>query len=648
MTQSSLVTKEPEKKVDVNIVTLPDYSEEEKLYLGKLKAEISHAINQRDKKHDEFDGMSYVEWWESNEKAANSFIPPKKNKEDTNIVTGTTREKIMAFLAALQNLNLSSDVQAFDDQNLEIVSLGEAIEEIMQKTEYLEGDDEKKLMRQFELLSQGTVFVEEMWIEDAMVKKRLNGKFTGKIKTEWSTSTKKKLPHPERQLLNGLNVYLGDVTQFYMENQPFVFTRMIKPYGWAASVFGSWDRFKHVSKNQTDWLGMERTTTYSPSKPSNEGDVEIIRYQNKFSNEFQILLNGTMMLPVGFPLTEISPSGEYTIVKQILEPISEHFAYGKSLPSLSKTLQAIYDELIKLAVLKTQKSFIPAKFNLTGRVLSSRIFMPGKVNMGIDPDQIKNDPSETEGVTQSEYQMIREIKASIDAATVNPVFQGQIPAGRRTATEILEVQKQAQMVLGLIVVAASLLEKKLGTLRLYNILDKWLDPVDNSVDTVRGVLVNKYRTINTEKNLEGRGVGQSIVEVTENVPAPFDVFKEEQRLTRETGKPVRKTYISSNADLAKLLWQITVTPTEKKSSNLQKIMFEDMMRGAERFAQDLNIQYAEERFATVWGENPAKLFRSGGGQPGLLPLGGGGSAAGKIPESTRVNTPGTSMSIAQG
>lgn len=630
-----------------------DYTPEEEARIKTLNKEINYAMQQRDAPHDEFDGQDYVAWWEANEKATLSYIPPKKNKEDTNVVTGTTREKIMAVLAMLQNLNLSSDVQAFDDQNLELVELGESIEEIMQKTEYLEGDDEKKLLRQYELLKQGTVFVEELWVEDSYLEKKLKGKFSGKLDMEWSERTRKRMPRPERNIISGLNVFMGDITQFEMRKQPYAFTRDIKPYGWCAEIFGSWERFKNVSMDAGDAFGVEVNPLYSPRRRDfpKKGAVEIIRYQNRFSNEYQILLNGVAMLPIGFPLSAVSPSGEYTLEKQVLEPISEHFAYGKSIPSLTKTIQAIFDEFLKLMVLKTQKSFLPPIANLTGRVLSSRIFMPGKITLGIDPSQLPVlGKEQTEGVTQSEFQMYRELKERIDANTVNPVFAGQNPTGRQTATQILEVQKQAQLVMGNIVFSASLLEKKLGTLRLYNVVEHWLDPVDTTVDQVRGKLKNKYRVINTEKNLEGRGIGQSVVEVAEaeNIPDAFGIFKEEQRLTKETGKPVRKIYIRNDAELAKLLWQISVVPMEKKSSNLQKLLFEDMMRSAERFSPDLNIPYLEERFATTWGENPSKLFRR---QPGaaLMPLNassqGEPTAGSQIPESVRVNTP--SMSIAQ-
>ena len=110
-----------------NDVKEPDYSKEEQERFGLLRYEIQQARILRDTMHDEFDGQSYVTWWEANEKSANTFIPPRLNKEDTNVVTGTTREKLMAILAAVYNLNLSPDIQAFDDHEIGRASCRERV-----------------------------------------------------------------------------------------------------------------------------------------------------------------------------------------------------------------------------------------------------------------------------------------------------------------------------------------------------------------------------------------------------------------------------------------------------------------------------------------------------------------------------------------
>ena len=143
-------------------------------------------------------------------------------------------------------------------------------------------------------------------------------------------------------------------------------------------IFGKWDRWENVSKkikkfdNQYgNWRLLETEDDY----------VEIVRYQDKWNNEFVVLLNGVLMTPVGLPL----PWGyeDYNIAQQNLEPIHAKFAFGKSLVFRIRNKVAILDEMMRLAVLKTQKSFMPPYVNISGRVLSNRVLMPGKISYGI-------------------------------------------------------------------------------------------------------------------------------------------------------------------------------------------------------------------------------------------------------------------------
>ena len=43
-------------------VKIPNYSPDEIKYLGRLQSRLEFAKTQRDSPHDEFDGMSYVEY----------------------------------------------------------------------------------------------------------------------------------------------------------------------------------------------------------------------------------------------------------------------------------------------------------------------------------------------------------------------------------------------------------------------------------------------------------------------------------------------------------------------------------------------------------------------------------------------------------
>src|SRR3990167_8532426 len=127
----------------------PDYNQGEDDYLKGLRKRLEIARDARDETHDEFDGMSYITNYELNERIANTYILPKRNKEDTNFQSGTVRQKLFALLSALVNLNLSGDISAFDDEGLEVQALGDAMEDVVLKTKELDNDDEKKYLRHY-------------------------------------------------------------------------------------------------------------------------------------------------------------------------------------------------------------------------------------------------------------------------------------------------------------------------------------------------------------------------------------------------------------------------------------------------------------------------------------------------------------------
>jgi hypothetical protein len=596
-----LEEKDPEVKQ-------PDYSEDEQRYLKGLKERMEDARNSRDRSHEEFDGMSYVEQYESNERLANTFIKPKENKEETNFQSGMIRQKLFALLSATNNLDLTGDISAYDADGFEVQGFGDAMEIIRDKSNEIDNDDEKKLMRQYELLKQGTVFVEELWDEKKKKSKKSNRKFDGTLKNFKVTETiKKALAYPCRNVIPGINVYLGDITQYHIENQPFIFTVDTMPYSRAEKMFGEWERWENVPRSlaRFDDKGQKKDWTLSQLK---EGHVEVLRYQDKPNNEYALIINGVLMTPIGLSLYDLWGYEDYNVAQQNLEPIHSKFAYGKSLVSRTKNKVAILDEMMRLAILKTQKSFLPPYINLSGRMVTSRVFFPGKISHGIAPNSlVPISGKETEGLTNSELAMIQELQESINNETVSPIFQGQEAGGDPTATQVIEQQKQAKMVLGLTIFSVSMLEWKLEWLRLKNLLAHWFDPEDQVVDQMRGVLKNKYRKITSEKMTEGEGMGLQMLIPSEEIPSDQAVRMGEDQLSQEYGVPVRMTFVSpEEITSAKLTWQIVVKPREKRTSEVSKLLFRAFMQDIAPLGP--NIDYLREKMASVWEENPQKLF----------------------------------------
>ena len=84
----------------------------------------------------------------------------------------------------------------------------------------------------------------------------------------------------------------------------------------------------------------------------------------------------------------------------------------------------------------------------------------------------------------------------------------------------------------------------------------------------------------------------------------------EEGLTAEQGVPVRLIFLTpSQVKKANLVWQIVVTAKEKQTSEVNKLLFRAEMQDAQLFGPLLNLDYLAERFASVWEENPQKMFK---------------------------------------
>lgn len=624
MPEQSELLKKPEDL----LVPLPKYTDQQKLYLKSLQARLTKARDARDSARDEFDGMSYVRYTEENRKLANSYIKPRQNREDTNYQSGTIRQKMFSILAAVNNLDLTPDINVFNKDDVEMTGFAQALEDIIWKTEELDNDEEKKLNRQYVLMEQGTVFVNEDWIEKVGVKKNLNKAFDGK-EADWTTRLEKVFEGASRDIIQNEKVFLGDITQFEMKEQPCVFTVEVLPYEVARQIYGQWDMWQFVDRRRKRFIDLQgEHSLYNANwlvTQVEDGQVEIVKYQDKPNNEFQIIINSVPMLPIGFPMPW--KHGEYSLVKQVYSIISPHFAYGKSFPSVTRLQVAVWDEMLRLMVLKTQKSFKPPLGNLTGKVVSQRILMPGVISHGIDPDRLKlMDPEGSKGLNSAEASALQIIRDNIDQLTVNPTFTGQNPQGGVTATQIIEVQRQARLVLGLSIFVAAQLEKKLGELRLMNVLEHWFDPIDEVVDSVKNALKDKFRSFTRKMPIEGEGMGQRITRVTKEGKNKFDLMKEEEEVTKKSGVTTRITEL--NPDVvrsSKYHFYVAVVPREKRTSPTSKLMFREMLADVQLFdrpAQGLGVDWAylSSRFAHNWEENPEKLFTHNEQQPGMSPL----------------------------
>ena len=606
---STLIEEEPK-------VETPDYTDEEREYLSNLQKRLEYARDKRNQPFPEFDGMTYDQYWKQNEILANIELQPKKDINDIQYQSGGLRTKLFSLVSSLISLNLTPEIRAYDENSLVDITTAQALEEVMRKTNELETDDEKQILRYYELLKQGDVFIEEIWDDRDIIEKEPVKDYKGQFRgVNIKAKVKRQPGKPVRNIISGLSVYLGDLTKYDISEQPYIFTVQYKQYDEAKKIYGRFENFKYVKKSLTSFSeGTESSlinNQWRLDPQMQDGMVEIIKYEDKPNNEYQIILNGVPMLPIGFPF----PWGydEYNIVQQHYRPIRADFAYGKSFIFENKNPVQLLDEMKRLAFLKTYQSFLVPLVNVSGRVLSSKVLLPGKITMGIPPNSLQPIvPNIGQGVTNPEFAMIQELQREIDAQTVSQTFTGVPEKGQVLATQIVEIQRQARIMLGITIAAAVLLEEKLAYLRLMNIIQNWFNPLDQVVNTARHTLENKYRITTTEKLIEGKGSGIGIIYPTEELPSSDVISEWEKNLEDKVKMPVKITAINPKAlKEAKYTWVIDVVPKEKKTSEISKLLFSQMVTDAKNLGLPLNPEYIQEKFAEVWEQNPNRLYAKG-------------------------------------
>ena len=640
----------------------PNYSDAEKAFFTQVQEEIRSAKAQRDTHYPEFDDTTYIKWREENYRARNAYLRARKNEQDTRVVTGTTREKVNTMESFILSLNLEPDIEAYDKNDNFVQQFGTVLEDLVKKSyEVEEGDwDIKEMLLVDEFLTHGDVFAEERYDQIVIPEKELKemGKEFDKIK--WETRLDRVVGQINTQMLNGSNVYLGNIREPILEKQPYIAVRRHVPRSTIQGIYGGWERWKYVPQYLYEMSGtLEQDIDYQGwTLEEFKGNyVEEVRYFNPWTNSFQIFLNGVMMLPVlgskespnCFPLSALLGDSSYPLAQGSFEKRTD-FAYSPSVPSKTKCDQAVMDEMMRAIVLKTQKSFMPPLAN-RGKALSKKVFFPGTITDDVNPEHI-SEIGRNEGVTQSEFNTFQFLKQIVDEKTVSPVMEGQAMPGKQTAREIVELKQQSMMKAGRIIVGWASFRKKLVYLRIANILKNWTEQEDVKLIPVEGAegaegavkSLPQYKTVTIKTSVDGRD-GRRIIKFTNQVPTDEQTFAEEDILSElSSGENVRVNYV--NPDVIKSLkmtYLVNLEPTQKETGMLRAAKFEELIQKSiaifAPFGKMPNMDYAGDQMALLNGESPEKFWQQTpnpmqlqqaqmqpqqGGQPQLQPTGGQG------------------------
>lgn len=594
-------------------------SEPERQELSGLMKTLCQMRADRDQPHPELDGMTYVEYYDSNRKKDLAYLPPKKNKQDVRISSGVTREKDTTLLSTLLNMNFAADITAFDTDDLVVAELGDNMSDLVKKSREIEMWHEKKSVIYREMISQGDVFVLELKVDEfkemPLEEITWNPAKNKVADFSYASALKKLYSGCEARMVTGKKVYLGNIREPFIRNQPVVAVLNVYPWSKGEARYRTWERFQHVPEviETTEAFDIDGITykSWNLVNLQDKQMAEIMVFDHA-RNRFQILLNGVPMLPHNYPLTALSATGQIPMSQGKFEPISD-FAYSKSQPSKTKVDEEVLNETTKLMIEGMRQGRKPPMGTRRKKAIGSDIFIAGKVTPDIkEGDLFPILEKGSFGLNQSDFSFYQLIKQGIEEKSVNKAYEGDTK-DIDTLGQAQQDKEQQMLKLGLALDGAVNLERDLTWHRLYNILQNWTLPMDQTLDPVRKELVSRYRNISVETTLDNGepGMKQFRFAGKSEFPDPQAQYEEEQKLKKTQGQEVRVVYMDPEAlRTIKYTWYVVINPTPKSDDKLSQILFIDNVQKAiELFGPEaLNMDYLKQRFAIKINEDYSKFF----------------------------------------
>ena len=599
---STIVKSDQELKDKINKRKMI-LSDEAQKQLDLIEQRAVDARDKREARDEKFDGMSYTQDYYFNRKTANSYLKPKKNDAEVRVVAPTTEKALESWMNEMLSLNLEPETRVFDDNDTEIVELGEDLDASASRTEEIEHDNDMWQDFLFELGTQRAVYIREHFVDKTVKDSR-----TGKDR---------RIQRFEKKIVSGLKVFLGDPTlpAYKFHEQPYIVEYDRINYREAKATYEHlYDNFKHVNPGKTGKKEFDSAFDFRMGLIK-EDEVEILIYKSFPDGEKQIVINDIPMLEPGAKL-DYTYEG-YDMRMFTMKSIATDCSYGKHLVASAKVLQAYGDETLRLIIRKFQQALEPPSGvkvmmdergnPITGRVYSKDIWNPGAMTQGVGSDTFEK-LIDHNGVTNSDMEVYNMIDGMVEQFIGRgKLQQGLEPVKNITATQSIEMQRQAIKMLGLSVFAYMRAKRDMRIMRIYTILEKSLEPISKRKNGDK--IENVYRQFTVfDTALEQGKIGKKIITfVDKNLgQSELEQLKEKEDELDARGERTRFRFINRQLlQQMPLNFYTVVNQKQQDGSSLDKIMFNDRLAQAANIAKLTGKQISGdevvEDYERTWG-----------------------------------------------
>lgn len=583
--------------------------------------ELTNAYSIREAKHMELNNVPYTYYDLVNFQADLAYNPPKTSPADSRLVTGIVREKDQTIVSVIQDMNFQPRVTPFDRRNKELVDICQIFTARLKKTLIqMNFKDEMENIARL-LVSRGNVFVNVKKDEKWKVNKvRIGvGSPNGQKKVQWRTFYEKEYDYCQIDTMPNTAIFPVNIREGGMKGQTRYYSVRHYPIAQLARRFQNNPRWKAVPKTPTKTVPdlingiWGDYYLYMPEKDYGE----LIEMESEVFNEYQCWVNGVQMYPVqeesgmitGYPLTEVSATGEYTLCKGDYERIP-FFFFSKSNPDKNFVKEEHLNEVARLMVLMLRQKTQPSVGNNSNKVLQSNMWNPNMVISDVKKEDI-HILKPNEGISQAEFSFWSLLQDSIDDTSVSKSLEGQNNKDM-TLGQYSDQKKESLKKLGLC------LDRVIDLLRqiYWRVLNNEISYIDQKVKQYKedGTFLEAYQSFTIQDSVDGR-IGNVEVNLMDDT-SEIDPYAKAQTEANEPG--INRSYAAKPSVLKETLKRMrdqihieVISQPEGEQITLLGYLFNLLTQYVNLKDGDnrkINFDYLETIIADNSGFDPNKLF----------------------------------------
>lgn len=549
-----------------------------------------------------FNMKSPIMYWADARLRFNVFVPQraKGSKQWKSMYrSALTRNRVLGIVAHVLGMMPRPSISAqneFQDEDHEVsMFLKDYVEWSQEHEEF----DIKLFWALVTCVVEGTVLLKDDY-----------GKFEREIKdiididessgrVKWSKKLVTFFEGAFSELVCNDELLLPNPTVFDLQEQNWLLRRRRMPHERFMKKYGRYAKANEVVPgNPNYWVyASDYFMPYRSYTSLAKDQVEVIEEWDPDLDTYQIVANGVQLTENDNPNPR--KDKKFPFCKTVFEPTDYSCFWGKGAPDKMAPEQDSYDMIMRTKIDNRHLKNVPPLSTTNPALVNEDIIFPGNVvylggeNQRLET--IKIDTADDAGTSE----LLSIMEKNMSNSSLDPMQMGQSPeGGTPTATQAMQMAKNAQIMLGLFGWMFGYLVTEWTRLRCQTLIWRMMQGFDNGQISMN------------DRVLKNGAIGKRIYifdDGASNYPdqTKHEVAQKIKEIQDAKGGKVEVIVLDRN-QIAKLdlYVRLDATPTPKRTDALMQALAAEKWGLKSQNPQIWNLNYAAKQLAMAWGEDP--------------------------------------------